>query len=455
MQKLSVYPAMQFAVRVGIAGLLLLGGLLSWGAERPLPPTLPGGIAVATDTSPDFLKAPATAQLRAGVVIAKEAPTIDFAFFFGQDHKGNPWSNWGDGSAIGDKYYTAIGDHLSPRGTAQVYEYDRITKKLRLLFDAKKFLENTPGILPEGMNYTPGKIHSRIDIGGDGMVYYSTHRGSARTTTDAFGYQGDWIFRVDPKTEQAEIVAAHPVSKHCIPASVLDPQRMIFYGGTAAGADAVDKGVQFFAYDVKNNKLLLKAADGFDRYAIFSSSTGRIYWGVQKPDRQSTQPATDGRMYDPATNTITPANVPHVRSATRETPGGWVYGTSGTSSALWAFNVRTGERKELGPAAVAKAEYITSMDADAAGRYLYYAPGAHGGNAADGTPVIQYDTKTNTRKVLCFLADYYGAKYGYIPDGTFSSALSPDGATLYVTWNEKGWNHCAMMAIHIPESERR
>jgi hypothetical protein len=78
--------------------------------------------------------------------------------------------------------------------------------------------------------------------------------------------------------------------------------------------------------------------------------------------------------------------------------------------------------------------------------------GVHG---ADGTPVIQYDTKTNTRKVLCFLADFYGKKYKYIPDGTFSTALSPDGETLYVTWNEKGWINCAMTAIHIPESERQ
>lgn len=441
-------------VRLAMIGMLLLAASLLPAAERPLPPVLPGGIEVATDTSLDFLKVPATAQLRPGVVVAREAPTIDFLFFQGQDHKGNPWSNWGDGSAVGDKYYTAIGDHLSPRGTAQVYEYDRKTKKLRLIFDARKFLENAPGALPEGMDYTPGKIHSRIDVGSDGMVYFATHRGSARTTTDKYGYRGDWIFRVDPATAQAEIVAAHPVPKHCIPAGVLDPQRMIFYGGTVDGADAEEKGVQFFAYDVKNRKLLFKAPNGFDRYAIFSSSTGRIFWGVAKPGTDGEVPA-EGRMYDPATNTITPANVPHVRSATGETPDGWVYGTSGTKSALWTFNVRTGERKDLGPAAVARAEYITSMDADATGRYLYYVPGAHGGNALDGTPVVQYDTKTNTRKVLCFLAEYYGTKYGFIPDGSFSTALSPDGATLYVTWNEKGWNLCAMTAIHIPESERK
>ena len=234
---------------------------------------------------------------------------------------------------------------------------------------------------------------------------------------------------------------------------------MIFYGGTADGKDAPDKGIWFLAYDVKNKKMLCKDADGFDRCAILSSSSGRVYWGVQKTDEKTKAVTVTGRMYDPVSNKITPANVPHVRSATKETPDGWVYGTSGTKADLWAFNVKTGELKQLGSCAagrtVGKAEYTTSMDADSTGRYLYYVCSAHGRASADGTPILQYDTKTNTRKVTAFVADYYGKKYGYIPDGTFGTALSPDDATLYITWNEKGWAACAMMAVHIPESERK
>src|SRR5438093_996300 len=83
--------------------------------------------------------------------------------------------------------------------------------------------------------------------GKDGFLYFSTHRGSTNITSDKVGYLGDWIIRCDPKTGKAEVVAHGPVPKHCIPNSVLDPDRMIFYGGTAAGTDAKDKGVQFFA----------------------------------------------------------------------------------------------------------------------------------------------------------------------------------------------------------------
>ncbi len=98
--------------------------------------------------------------------------------------------------------------------------------------------------LPPG-HYTPGKIHGRLDFGSDGKLYFSTHRGSTRVTTDQYHYTGDWIFRCDPQTSTTEVVVRGPVPKHCIPNSVVDPQRMIFYGGTAPGSgDAQD--IRFF-----------------------------------------------------------------------------------------------------------------------------------------------------------------------------------------------------------------
>jgi hypothetical protein len=89
-----------------------------------------------------------------------------------------------------------------------------------------------------------------------------------------------------------------------------------------------------------------------------------------------------------------------------------VYGTSGTKSDLCAFRPKTGELKQLGPGAVAKQEHIASIEADPTGRYLYYVPGAHGGAAADGSPVVQYDVKTGKKKVIAFLHDVFWEKYG-------------------------------------------
>ena len=416
-------------------------------AQEPLsyPPVLPGAKAVVTDRSDAFLKP--TGTLREGVAIARESPTIDLLYYGGQDHPGKPWSVWGDGCVAGGKYYSAIGDHLAPKGTGQVYEYDPATKQLRLLVDLRKFLEGS-GTLPAGMNYTPGKVHSRIDLGADGWLYYAGHRGSTRTTTDANGFKGEWIYRTHPQSGKTEIVATHPVPKHVIPMSVVDPVRQIFYGGTAPGTDAANQNVQFFAYDLKNRKLLLTADDGPKRCAILSRTTGRLYW--------------DGKRYDPATNKITPCpGAPDVRSATEETPQGIVYGTTDRSADIWAFNVKTETLEQLGPGAVGTQEYTVSMDADPTGRYLYYIPGAHGGAPRDGTPVVQFDVKTRTRKVIAFLEPYYSEKYGYTPDGTFGTALDAKGEILYVTWNgmrkgaPKGWESCALTAIHIPASERK
>ena len=192
------------------------------------PPELPGGKTLVSDTSPEFLKP--IVDLKSGVKIAKAVPTVDFMYYPGQNYVGKPWSNWGDSVAADGKYYSAIGDHLAigakgdekHTGTGFVFEYDPQTKKLRELVDTTKVLK-----LPEG-HYTPGKIHSRLDMGSDGKLYFSTHRGSPKAASDANHYKGDWIFRCDPKTAETEIVALVPVAKHSCPNSVLDPDRLIF-----------------------------------------------------------------------------------------------------------------------------------------------------------------------------------------------------------------------------------
>jgi hypothetical protein len=291
-------------------------------------------------------------------------------------------------------------------------------------------------------------------------LYFSTHRGSSAATSDKYHYQGDWILRCDPKTGKTEVVAQGPVPKHCIPNSVLDPERMIFYGGTAAGSGSDSDGVQFFAYDVLNRKLLYSGPHGPPRYMIFARSSGKVYF---VPDREDM--VGDLMCYDPAKG-----GEPYkinaslgLRSATQETPQGMVYtvskGTKGGETQIYAFNTKTEKAEVVGPAAVGTAQYITSMDADPSGRYLYYIPGAHGGADKDGTPVVQFDTQTRKRKVIAFLHPYFKDKYGATLVGTFSSAVDPSGDKLYITWNvnrgSRAWDCCALTVIHIPESERR
>ena len=423
-------------------------------ADLTFPPKLPDGKDVLTVTSDDFLKAPAT--IGKDVLIAKTAPTVDFLNYPCQTYQAKIWSNWGDGLAVNGKYYSSIGDHDAPKGNAFVYEYDPAKKTLRLLTDLVT-------AIGEMLMYLPGKIHGRLDMGKDGWLYFSTHRGATNVTTDAYGYKGDWIIKCDPKTGKSQVVAHGPVPKHCIPNSVLDPERMIFYGGTAPGSGKDElNGVMFFAYDVANKNLLYSGPDGPPRYMILANSTGKIYY----------VPGSDGNVgtmmrYDPAKPADAPVKIKAqlgLRSATQETKDAMVYTVSkgnakvgGTT--IFSFNTKTEEAKEIGPAAVGTQEYITSIDTDATGRYLYYVPGAHGKSENDGSAVVQFDTKTKTRKVIAFLSPYFKDKIGATPTGTFSTALDPAGDKLYITWNvnrnSRAWDCCALTVIHIPESERR
>ena len=441
--------------------LLLASPLLAQRKAGPwTTPALPDGKAVATDTSDDFLKP--TGTLKPGVRIAKTAPTIDFLFYPGQTYAGKPWSNWGDSLAANGKYYASIGDHHAANGkdpahtgNAFVFEYDPEKKAFRQLVDLAKVLD-----LPAG-HYVPGKIHGRLDLGDDGWLYFATHRGSTTVTTDRYHYQGDWILRCDPKTGKTEVVVRGPVPKHCIPASVLDPKRMICYGGTAPGDRGDADGIQFFAYDVRNKRVLYSGPDGPSRYMILAKSTGRVYY-VPGKDEGMSGPLM---RFDPAT-AGPPVKIDAVlglRAATEETADGKVYtvskGGRGTPATLWAFDTKTERAEKLGDAAVGTQAYIASIDVDPTGRYLYYVPGAHGGGDVDGSPVVQFDVKTRTRKVIAFLHPFYKDKYGVTLQGTFSTAVDPKGDKLYVTWNAsrggKVWDCCALSVIHIPESERR
>jgi len=307
--------------------------------------------------------------------------------------------------------------------------------------------------LPAG-HYRPGKIHGRLDLGSDGWLYFSTHRGSTRVTTDEYHYQGDWIIRCRPETGRAEVVAHGPVPRHCIPASVLDPRRLIFYGGTSAGTG---EEVRFFAYDVERRKLLHSAPEGPRRCLILARSSGKVYY---------TRGEESGPLmrYDPA-QAGPPVEIPgkiSIRASTEETPQGIVYtvssGQGDSRAMLYAFDTRTEGIEPLGPARVGSEDYITSLDADPTGRYLYYIPGAHGGSESDGSPVVQLDVRARRKKVIAFLHPFYAERHGATLRGTFSSAVDPKGDKLYVTWNVsrggKAWDACALTVIHIPPAER-
>lgn len=415
--------------------------------ELEFPPKLPGGETMVTDTSPDFLKP--VKELPAGVTIAKKPPTVDFMFFPGQNYAGRPWSNWGESVVHNGKYYCAIGDHLAPQGNAFAYEYDPATKKIRTLIDLKKLLN-----MPEG-HYAPGKIHSRLGIGKDGWLYCTTHRGSTTITTDQYHYKGDWIVRCNPETAEVQVVQAAPVEKHCLPCAHLDPDRLILYGGSAPGSKEDTRGIQFWAYDLANRKMIYSGPDGPARAMMVSKSTGKVYYVPGNGNSPLMR-------FDPKTGKA-PEKIPGeigIRSATDETVNGKIYTAQGNADGteLYEFDVKTEKVRELGQLGIGSERYVAAMSADATGKYIYYSPGAHGGGHRDGSPLIQYNTQTGKRKVIAFLHPFYEKKYGCAVHGTYAVSVTPDGSQVFICWNAargtKGWDCCALTAVHIPASER-
>jgi hypothetical protein len=311
------------------------------------PPRLPDGKSVVSVESPQTLIP--QANLRPEIQIAKTSSRIDLLYYPEQTYPGHPWSVWGDGLAVGTKYYSAIGDHLAPQGNAFVFEYDSESRRIRTLATTAKIID-----LPNG-HYMPGKIHSRIDLGKDGWLYYSTHRGSTRVTTDEYHYEGDWILRTHPETGKTEIVSHGPVPKACIPTSVLDQERLIFYGGTSAG-DRTDKTVTFFAYDIAKRKVLHTAVNGPARHLILARSTGRVYYMNDVDNQLMRYDPSTGKPPQPIKGAI------GLRAATKETPAGMVYTVGKSDGHLWRFNTKTEEITDFGELAAASQTYTTTID---------------------------------------------------------------------------------------------
>lgn len=429
----------------------------AWAEEKvSWPPELPEGKSFVRIEGGELLQPPA--ELRDGVAIAKTPPVVDFHYYDCQVYEGKPWSVWGDGLVTGGHYYSALGDHLSPEGNAIVYEFDVQTNQLKKLADVRQVLQR-----PEGW-YTPGKIHSQIGLGRDGWLYYSTHRGSTRVADDPDNhFEGDWILRTHPESGETEIVVHAPLAMQSLPTGSLDGDRMIWYAGTADGLRK--NAPQFLAYDIDKRETLYAGEDGPYRAMIVAKSTGKVYFHGEKPSGNGSRSAEANLFrFDPE-NPGKPQRLDAkvgLRAASDETPQGIVYTIDRDN--LWSFDVKSETAKHLGPTVVASQSYITSLDAGPAGRYLYYIPGAHGGAEKDGTPIVQYDTQTNTRKILCFLHPSIHKHTGYIPIGSFGYAVSDDGGTLFVTWNgahdledSKGrvpFRSVALTVIKIPASER-
>lgn len=445
--------------------------LVPLAAGRPAwPPPLAGAkdgtVTLKTD---DFLKVPAAVEKAradpkfAPFSVAKVAPAVELALHrdLGPDaDRRRLWSSWGDICVASDgRVYLAIGDHGDDAGgdaRCLVYRWDPRTSTLERVIDLAQV------VLPRKGQPAWSKVHARIDEGPDGKIYFScTLNDGNRANLPAYAWTkelpGGQLYQYDPKTGKTVAFADLPGSR-CTATSWLDRRRNVWWCNLEAG-----KGNALYGLDLKTKKSVFQAADGstaFNR-AFALGRDGAVY--VNGPaGRIWKRPAGGGELVE------TKSSLPGqgMRAASSAAKDGTIYGATMREAQLFRYRPADDQAKLLGPAWQA-GDYVTVVELSPDERFLYYLPGAHGGAAKSGTPLVQYEIATGKRKVLCFLAEAFEKAYDYVPGGTYGMKLSADGATVYVNFNghagEKtrpkgmrpnGFGLTAFAAVRVPRPER-
>jgi sugar lactone lactonase YvrE len=455
-------------VVLGLSVLLVAGAAAQ--TNVPWPPALPGAVhGTVTVSSPLFLKVPdgvmalTTNAGAAPFVMAKTPPNVDLAFHGSLPDaalNGTGWSAWGDICiASNGNVYAGIGDHgpdAEGRSHAYIYRWDPAAKTLEQIVDVNAVVPRREG------EPTWSKIHARIDEGPDGGIYFTGTLNDGNSAGNpkfkwSKAVPGGQLYRYDPGTGRAEVYVNLPPAR-ATATSLLDRQRNIWWCYIEAG-----RGLGLFGLDLATKKPVFQSPDGVVGHnrnfalardgALYFNGTNAIW------------------KYDPATRSIAPTrsafpSKDHMRSSTRESKDGWIYGVTLRGGQLFRYAPAKDTLQMLGPDFL-KGNYTTVIELSPDERFLYYLPGAHGGAVKIGTTVLQYEIATGRRKVLAFLGEGMERACRYVPGGTYGAKIGPAGDVLYVNFNghaadairpkemrPTGFGLTAFAAIHIPESER-
>jgi hypothetical protein len=422
-----------------------------------------------TETSPAFLREPST-KPKGEYLVAKVPPTVRMRILPHLSPEYFPeglqysvgWASWCHLTrAENNTFYFAASDHCGIGGHINLYEYCPARNDLlHRVLDVSALLGWTPE------SYTDGKIHGEMGIMPDGTLWAATHYGPEPDSTwYANGYRGSWLLSYNIHTREAKNWGV-PLPGNSLPCFAVDTRRGILLG--------TGEFHQVLCWDCVNRRVRYA---GFPphgwiwwrRTMLVDEDTGK-FWSVcvRDIDDRFSEGNVRFMSFDPELNRfelydVTPPPNPFngkvgvTRGYTsRPAPGGWYYMTSlhwqSGKAALFRF-------KPEGPAGKPVVEPlgvtwdegvdVQQMALDPTGRYVYYYAG----------PVIQYDTKTGKRKVLCWLKDYFQEKYGYALDFTFGFEISTDGTFLVMVMNgefsaDGSTGHPSLFVIGIPSEER-
>ena len=463
--------------------VLLFSGMASSHAADPAPkaqrpPAVdapPADLKIKTAKLKTFTPAAADVlKVPEGVTgdfdVAKTPPAIRFAILPGQWKGASLWSSWGDALFASDtNFYCSIGDHNGPHGYSYVFKVDPKSGTVDMIVDVDAVLK-TPA-----KDYAPGKIHAPL-MEFDGWLVFAGYRGKTSAVSDEYNYVGDHLVRWNLTSGEAAFDP--PPAPYCsLAASVVHkPSKRIY--GVGPGGKRLDGKSKFFVYDLVNKKTLYCGDPSPDATrAIIVAEDGRVWYsaGAQAAkkgkDGKADTPASPSLFarYNPKSNKaeMTRLAVPgdKLRAASRTNSDGIAFGIT-WDGIMFRFDTRKEKTTVIGRTFETGPSYTAVCKLSPDERFLYYVPGAHGGTHTAGTPIIQFDTKTNRRKVIAFIHDYMRGAANYYTGGTFGLDISPDGKTLGIIFNGRElsdtrsatgsneFDNCMVLLIDIPESER-
>jgi len=428
-----------------------------------------------SDNSPDLLKIPEQYLESSDFKIANQAPTIDFALitglvpeFFPEDNKGM-WSQWSEvTSGPNGMFYLATGDHRCKNAKVYITRFDPITKEQKIAVDVAETCGWKKG------QFVDGKIHGRMDILDDGRLVGMTWLGQPvkQEFLDNGYVAGGHLLTHDIFSGKTEYLG-QPFLGDSWPYYSVDPKTGILF--------AIGHEGNFMAYNIKQRKLLYgglppRGITWNPRAMLLDKKTTMAY-GTNTPGKPHSFRPTEEDYYfvsfDYRTNAFkqlackVPANPAtglssDLRAYAEQRSEGGFFWSMDYQGTLFKFYPESQKVELEGVNWGESGVYVASLAVSPKGRYLYYLVGSHTSSHKWGGPVVQYDTKKKTRKVLAFLRDYYQNKYGWFLGGSFGVELSRDGSILVIHANGrftkpiKGGSSGtpAVFSVHIPRPER-
>jgi hypothetical protein len=433
------------------------------------------------DTSPSFITVPADWSGERDFDVAQTPPAIDFAVIQGYEpwyipsleysKRGGSYSGWGDVTVGPDGcFYFSIGNHRAWGGNAYIVRYDPEKKTQRIEIDLKKLVGWTEDEFGEG------KIHGEPEVSPRGDMWLLTFFGPFPSPEDYDKgiYRGGRLIHhnvFSGKTEDLGI----PLEGASWPYQCYDWDRGVLFGVSQVGGTVI-------AFDTIARRMIFGGCPPdsiawYMRCVLLDRDTGYIYTTDSPLDAKTGRPLRNEHpllRWERRNNTFTflqaktPVNPASgksgpLRAHTNRKDASGAFRCLDSWGSIFLFHPQEDRTEFAGATWGKEGRYTTAVCMSPRERYLYYIPGADGSCYRDGVPVVQYDMKTNRRKVLAFLRDFYLEKYGYNPILTYGLEMDKRGESLcfYISGrfsprdSKIAVPRPAVFHLHIPASERR